>query len=512
MKPPSESDLSRKILENVGDALICFDERGEIVFWNAAATEMFGYRKTEAVGQKMLFLLFEEEQRRLFERKIDEVEKNEGPHLAPTFELQVVGMHGEQIPLEATLSSFTHKDARYFTALMRDVRSRKKRDELKNRTQQLQALSRLAGKIASDFNNVLSVVRGYVELMRLQIDERNPFAKQIEAILKSIEHAEKLDEQLMTFAQAPWQTTQNVDIARVYGSLKDLLLKLLKPDISLKEEIETDLWTVRGEPQTFKQIFLNLFMNAREAMPEGGEIQLKIHNVRLNEAEKDERGISVGSDRFLLIQIADTGRGMSEEVQKKIFEPFFTTDEREEKRGLGLSVVYGMVQSMNGVILCDSQVGRGTTFSIYLPASETDEETMEERALKSNGGEETILVVEDVPEVQLLLLELLQTVGYKTIGVSSYQDAMDYYRAHGEEIDLIISDVVLPDQYGTELIRKLLEERPNLKYILISGYADQLDIEGNKTLFQGHFLQKPFHPSTLLQMVREMLDEDGADK
>ncbi|MHB2147414.1 hybrid sensor histidine kinase/response regulator [Calditrichota bacterium LG25] len=512
MKPPLESDLSRKILENAGDALICFDEQGEIVFWNAAATEMFGYRKTEAVGQKMLFLLFEEEQRRLFERMIDEVEKNEGPHLAPTFELQAVGMHGEQIPAEVTLSSFTHKNARYFTALMRDVRSRKKRIELESRTQQLQALSRLAGKIASDFNNVLSVVRGYVELMRIQIDERNPFAKQIEAILKSIEHAEKLDEQLMTFAQEPGQTTQNVDLARVYGSLKDLLLKLLEPDISLKEEIETDLWTVRGEPQTFKQIFLNLFMNAREAMPEGGEIQLKIQNIRLNEAEKDERGISVGSDRFLLIQIADTGRGMPEEVQKKIFEPFFTTDEREEKRGLGLSVVYGLVQSMNGVILCDSQVGRGTIFSIYLPAGrEAEEKVTEESAIPASGGEETILVVEDVPEVQLLLLELLQTVGYKTIGVSSYQDAMDYYRAHGEEIDLIISDVVLPDQYGTELIRKLMEERPNLKYILISGYADQLDIEGNKTLFQGHFLQKPFHPSTLLQMVREMLDEDGAD-
>ncbi len=507
LSSPSESS----ILRYVGEGLVCLDGDLRIVYWNPRAEQLFGLSTKEALQQNFAERVLSATQTEEFLKQIEPLVKAQAPSQV-IFEMEVHTATNEVWPAEFVATAFKEQGKTYLVLSIHDLRLRQRFQKRQQQTQQLDALSRLAGKIARDFHNVLHVVKGYAELMQLQVNEREPFFKQIEAILKATEHAEKLTEQLLTFANEFGGAQQNIDVAAVYFSLKELVSKITEANIELEEQIEDDLWPILGQPQQVRQIFLNLLLNARDALKRGGKISVTLKKVTLTDQQKSALEMQATGEHFVLLQVADNGPGIPERIRKRIFEPFFTTDARQQKSGLGLSVVYGIVKGMNGAITVDSQIGKGSTFSVYLPAVLSKEQPTEDQQLQIPGGQETILVVEDVPEIQILLVELLQTVGYKAIGKSNYQEAMAYYTNHADEIDMIISDVVLPDFYGTELIRKILQDRPDLKYILISGYAEQLDIEKNKSLFQGHFLQKPFQPSSLLEMVRKLLDGQDANQ
>ncbi len=501
----SESyELLSKIIEFTPAAMLCLDGRGRILFGNESAWQLLGITEQSLIQQSFLTLLVNPTEQEQYRKIITKLKKTSLGEKTKKDVFLLKPNDNQEVPVEITFSVFKVEKKSYFVLLLQPADGQD--NQLRN--QHLSALGRLAANVASDFNNILTVIKGYAELMSFQLQDRDPFFKQVEAILKTTEYAENLTRQLLTFGYRGAETRETVDLTKVYFSMKDLITALLNSQIVLKEDIDQPLWLMKGDAEKLQQIFLNLIINACDAMKNGGRLTIRLKNQKLNKPQRVKLGLNTDSRNFILLQIEDTGKGMSEEIKQKVFEPYFTTDQNHRKKGLGLSVVYGSVKAMHGAIQIESEINRGTIFSIYFPAIRDKIKSEETKTMEIKGGKETILVVEDVPEVQVLLVELLQTVGYKVTGTSNYQEAMDYYQEHANEIDMIITDVVLPDNYGTELISKILEKRPDLKYLLISGYAEQLDIEHNISLFQGHFLQKPFQPDVLLNMVREMLDKE----
>lgn len=505
---PLKKEFMEKIIEFVPEAILCLDEKGKIVFSNNLARELLWEGEALLNQQNFFELLQNTSDKEQFLRIVDDLKKGKLGEKTETAVFQLRPGLKKEFNAQFKFSTFEAEKKFYLILVIRPANLDGEEIVNQLRDQHLAALGRLADNLARDFNNIITMIQGYAELMNYQIKERDPFFKQVEAILKATQYAEKLTSQLLTFGSPQQTAKQNVDLSKVYFKIKDLITALINDQIELREEIDQPLWVIKGEPQKLQKVFLNLIINALEAMPDGGQLTIKIKNQKLSLQEKVKIGLTSGTQNFVLLQISDTGKGMPEDAQKRVFEPYFSADNDKQKKGLGLSEVYGIVKAMRGVIQLGSELGKGTTFTIYFPAVEILNKTEETAKMETKGGQETILVVEDVPEVQLLLVELLQTVGYRVIGKSNFQEAMDYYEKHAEEIDMIISDVVLPDNYGTELISEILKERPNLKYLLISGYAEQLDIEQNQSLFKGHFLQKPFQPAVLLNMVREMLDKE----
>ena len=500
-------ELFKKIVESAADGIVCLDDRLQIIYCNAPAENIFDCTSLKKQQQTFLSLIQTKEDADEFTKKLADLKKSKSNGLQTPFKLRLKTKSGTEFAAEITISLFKMENEPVFALLIRNGEASAETFFNEMKQQQLEALGRLASKMAADFHSIIQVIKGYAELMCHQMQERDPYFKQVEAILKASEQAEELIGQLLTFGHDESFALQAVNLAQVYFGLKNLAVKLLEPKIELQEEIDSDLWMIKGAPEKLKQVILNLILNARQAMPRGGQLKIILKNQKLTGKQKQILNIESESDEFVMLQVSDTGQGMTKEVQSKAFEPYFTTDRSGRKSGLGLSVVYGIVKAMQGAITIQSETEKGSTFTLYFPAYQSKGQKDGQKMIV-NGGQETILVVEDVPEVQLLLVELLQTVGYRAIGKSNYQEAMEYYDEHEKEIDMIISDVILPDNYGTELIRKILDRRPDLKYLLISGYAEQLDIEKNISLFQGHFLQKPFQPTVFLKMVRQMFDRN----
>ncbi len=500
--------ILRGIVESAKDAVICVNGEGKVVFWNPGAAEIFGYGENETLGKPIQNLIIAAKDRAKAAQKIPVFGKTgKGNIVGRTIEYEAVNKAGERFPVELSLSSFKIGGQWFAAAIIRDIRERKKREQKLLQTQKLEAIGRLAGGIAHDFNNVLTVVRGYCDLILHALDRDTPLYKQIEAINSAAQYAESITRQLLVFSQKSPVKAQSLNVKDVYLNLEKFLNKTLGENCKVIDEFENDLHPIYGDPAQVEQMMINLILNACNAVAEGGTVYVKASNRRLTKKELPATLNEISPGDYVQIQIHDTGSGMSEEQRQHIFEPFFTTDKRERGSGLGLSVVYGIVKEMKGFIECQSEINKGTIFNILIPAFKKKDEKASAKAKgELVGGKETILVVEDQKEILILLQEILGAVGYKTIGKGTGQEALQYYKQHGEEIDLLLVDVVLPDFYGTELVKKIQQTNPEIKYIFMSGYTDKLDWDNNMELLKGRFIQKPFLPERLLQLVRGVLD------
>jgi signal transduction histidine kinase len=430
--------------------------------------------------------------------------------LPPPFELRILTKSKQFIIVEFTATPRVRDNAVHgISGIARDVTQRKLLESQLHVSQKFEAIGQLAGGIAHDFNNILSVIIGYSDFLVTRLPASDPNRECAEHILKAAERAARLTSQLLAFSRKQPQQPEVLNLNSHIKATQPLLQRLMGEDIELEIIPAAILANVKADPSQLEQVLMNLVVNARDAMPTGGKITIQTSNVTLDQQAAAQRDNLVAGN-YVLLSVTDTGCGMSPDVQAKIFEPFFTTKPEGKGTGLGLPTCYGIIKQSHGAITLQSEVGRGTTFNIYLPAV-AEEATSPESPDKPSAtfeGKETILVVEDEESLRELAQLVLTDFGYKVLIATDGVEALRVAAQHKGDIALVVSDVVMPQMGGRELAEKLRALQPALKILFVSGYTDDAVIQRGVSRDSFPFLQKPYTPTSLARKVREVLDKN----
>jgi two-component system, cell cycle sensor histidine kinase and response regulator CckA len=394
-----------------------------------------------------------------------------------------------------------------------DITERRVLENQFRQAQKMEAVGRLAGGVAHDFNNLLMVISGYAEVLLEHTRKNDPLHPKIEAIHQATDRATTLTRQLLAFSRKQLLELKVVDLNIIVEDIKRLLRPLIGESIELQTQLAPDLGRTRADAGQIEQVLMNLVVNSKDAMPNGGKITIQSANARLNHEDVRRDYSYIHPGLYVVLSVTDTGEGMDKETQLRIFEPFFTTKEKGKGTGLGLSTVYGIIKQSGGYVLVQSEPGQGTTFRIYLPRVEDALEPVGtvDTSSSQNGGSETVLLVEDEESVRQLVRETLESKGYKVIEADNGEAALRIVSTHSGKIDMLITDVVMPGMSGRELSARLCASRPQTKVLYLSGYTE--DAIGHDGVVDPHphtaFLQKPFTLQVLSRKVREVLGELG---
>jgi PAS domain S-box-containing protein len=434
-------------------------------------------------------------------------------------EKRYVRKDGSPVWVELTVSLARDFGGRpkYFIGVIEDISGRKqaeaalkRSEEQLRQSQKLEAIGRLAGGLAHDFNNILTAITGYSDLVLRRLGSVDPLRRSVEEIRRAAERAASLTHQLLAFSRKQMMQVKVLDLNAVVAEMESFLRRLIGEDIQLVTSLDPDLRRVKADPGQIEQVIMNLVVNARDAMPQGGRLRIETKDVSLSEPYLDDAG-SVESGDYVVLSIADTGIGMNSEIKQKIFEPFFTTKEEGKGTGLGLAMVYGIVKQSGGSIRVHSEAGAGTTFMVYLPAVEefVKAQSNGSRHIEAPGGTETVLLVEDEDMVRELVVEVLETEGYTVFSARRGAEALRLCAEQIMPINLLITDVVMPEMSGRELAEHLTARHPEIKVLFISGYTDDAIFRHGVQESNVAFLQKPFTTSELAAKVRSVLDADA---
>ena len=393
---------------------------------------------------------------------------------------------------------------------VQDVTEYKHLEEKFRRAQRLEGIARLAGGVAHDFNNLLVVINGYAQMILSELKAQDPLRDQAQEIINAGNRAAALTRQLLAFSRKQVMRPRVIDLDRLLTDLEKMLRRLIREDIEVKQNLTPELWSVKADPDQVEQVIMNLVLNARDAMPKGGVLTIATSNIELGEQEV--RGsLDLKPGRYVSLTITDTGTGMTAETKRRLFEPFFTTKPLGEGTGLGLSMVYGIVKQHGGEVSFYSELGLGSTFKIYWPATDQPGESAAspERPRTPYHGNETILLVEDDERVRQLVGQMLLLQGYKVLETKQSSDAVGMAVEHDGPIDLLLTDVVMPQMSGPEIAEQVVALRPGIKVIFMSGYPG--GIVSRHGVFDpgAFFLQKPFEMDALGQILRQVLDPDN---
>jgi PAS domain S-box-containing protein len=392
----------------------------------------------------------------------------------------------------------------FYETFVTDVTEQRRLEAQFLQSQKMEAVGRLAGGVAHDFNNLLTVILSYASLLLEDWPPDHPDREDVEQIRKAAEGAAGLTRQLLAFSRRQVLDPKITDVNAVVGNIEKMLARLLGEDIRVVVQPAADLGMVRVDPGQLEQVILNLAVNARDAMPKGGILTIETMNADMDEAYVQGHPIAAAG-RYVMLAVSDTGTGMDEATQARIFEPFFTTKEAGKGTGLGLATVHGIVRQSGGFIWVYSEVGRGASFKIYLPRVDAMAAGAAPALAAVRGGTETILVVEDVDAVRRVTSRLLERLGYKVLQAADGAAALRLVSEHPAPIDLLLTDVVMPDLGGPELADKVRARRSEIKVLFMSGYTDGAIVH-NGVLNAGiAYLQKPLTPATLATKVREVL-------
>ena len=389
----------------------------------------------------------------------------------------------------------------------RDITAQRSLEEQFRQSQKMEAVGRLAGGIAHDFNNLLTVITGYSDLLLSQIGGKTALGEEVAEIKRAAERAALLTQQLLAFSRRQVLQPRVIDLNEVVSHMERMLRRLIGEDVEFRIVLGEGLGSVKADPGQIEQVIVNLLVNARDAMPGGGELAIETSNVVLDkEFRRDHPSAAAGP--YVCLAVVDTGMGMSAEVKAHIFEPFFTTKGKGKGTGLGLSTVYGIINQSIGHIAVDSNIGRGTTVRIFLPRVEDTPEVIPEASAADLYGGETVLVVEDEDAVRGIVTRVLEESGYRVLWASDGNDGIHLFEENREAIDLLITDVVMPGMGGRELASRLEASRPGIKVLYMSGYTEDA-IHHHGALETGlAFIQKPFTTEGFLMKVREVLDRE----
>ena len=401
------------------------------------------------------------------------------------------------------------RTADYKQALQDLRQEMKRRQELENQliqSQKMEAIGRLAGGVAHDFNNLLTVILGYNEMVREQVKDNSAALEYAGEVLRASERASSLTNQLLAFSRRQVAVPRIVDLNELVGNIDRLLRRIIGEDIQLDLRLDPALSPVKVDPAHMDQVIMNLAVNSRDAMPGGGRLTIETANVNLTE-EYAASHIDIRPGPHVLLAVSDTGIGMHAATRSRIFEPFFTTKDKGKGTGLGLSIVYGIVKQNGGEILVYSEPGQGTAFKIYLPAAISAAEALpvETEEVPEAPPSGTILLVEDEDQVRNLTRSMLVRLGYHVLDFSSAGDALRYLSGRPEPIDLLLTDIVMPETSGMELARQVKASRPETKVLFMSGYTDS-SVTSHGLISAGTaFIQKPFTSASLRKKVGEAL-------
>lgn len=387
-----------------------------------------------------------------------------------------------------------------------DVTERHVLEEQFRQAQKMEAVGRLAGGVAHDFNNLLMVISGYTEVLLEQTPRNLPLYPKIEAIQQAADRAGSLTRQLLAFSRKQMLELKVVDVNTIVADMDRLLRPLIGEDIELSTRLATDLARTRADSGQIEQVIMNLVVNSKDAMPDGGKITIQTANVKLDDDLRRQYSY-ICPGPYVMLSVTDTGSGMDKETQSRIFEPFFTTKEKGKGTGLGLSTVYGIIKQSGGYVFAESEVGRGTTFRIYLPrvddAADPHSPTRDSGA--ATGGSETVLLVEDEESVRQLVSETLVAKGYTVLEAENGEDALKLASSHQGAIDLLITDVVMPGMSGRELSKHICASDPDTKVLYLSGYTEDAILHEGVLEAGAAFLQKPFSLQALARKVKYVL-------
>jgi PAS domain S-box-containing protein len=498
----------RTIFEKVAVGIALVNLEGQVMESNPALQQMFGYSEEELRNSFLNELTHPDDV------TVDGDIKNgllaaESDHYQ--IEKRYIRKDGEMIwgRLNVSLVRGSGGEPQFIICMVEDITERKQLESQFHQSQKMETVGRLAGGIAHDFNNLLTVIKGYTQLSLIELPEDHPSRENIEEIRKASERAAELTQKLLAFSRRQVLDLKVLDLNDVVRGLEKMVSRIIGEDIEMFTALADDLGRVKTDPGQIEQVILNLGVNARDAMPNGGKLAIETANVELDE-NYARKHISVIPGAYVMLSVSDTGIGIPPEVKEHIFEPFYTTKEKDKGTGLGLSTIYGIVKQSGGNIWVYSEPGRGTAFKIYLPRVEEEVDRIPSRDDTDHlpKGNETVLLVEDEPSVRGLAARVLREQGYTVLEATDGDEAMSIAQEHiDEEIHLLLTDVVMPRMGGKELIKWIRTLHRKIKVLFISGYTDHT-ITYHAGLKPGTpFLQKPFSPTALAKKVREVLDQ-----
>ena len=395
-----------------------------------------------------------------------------------------------------------------FVHTVRDLTRQRKLEDQLVQAQKMEAVGQLAGGVAHDFNNLLTVIMSYSSMLLTDMEAANPMRGDIQEISNAATRAATLTRQLLAFSRKQVLQLQAVNVNEVVSHVEKLLRRLIGEDISLSTHLDPSLAHINGDPGQLEQVLLNLAVNARDAMPNGGALTIATGNVDLSD-EHGERHMGAAPGKYVMVSVTDTGGGMTKEVQQRLFEPFYTTKGPGKGTGLGLSTVHGIVKQSGGDVYVYSELGHGTTFKVYFPCLNAEAEliaTTAEHAAITPRGSETILLAEDDEALRALGERVLSAFGYKVLVARTGAEALRIVAEHQGHIDLVATDVVMPEMNGSQLVAKVLKARPGIRVLFMSGYTDDEVVRRGVIDGQTAFLQKPFTPDLIANKVRQVLD------
>jgi two-component system cell cycle sensor histidine kinase/response regulator CckA len=405
-------------------------------------------------------------------------------------------------------SLLTDKDGnKQIVGVLRDITEYKRLESQFLQAQKMEAIGILAGGVAHDFNNLLTVINGYAELLGNSLSSDKSRLRELEQIRMAGQRAASLVSQLLAFSRKQIFHSKMVNLNDILDETSKMLRRLIGEDIELAVITHPGLGSVYADPGQIQQIIMNLAVNARDAMPQGGKLTIETAHVNID-AEYVRRHPMVEKGTYIMLAISDNGTGMDAETQTHLFEPFYTTKETGKGTGLGLSTVYGIVKQSNGYVWVYSEPGTGTTFKIYFPRAEGEVAKLADEGKSELGlsGVETVLIAEDEPSVRTLTVRILLARGYKILEASNGREALDIAREYDGDIHLVITDVVMPGMGGSELVAQLEMVRPGIKALFVSGYTDNAIVHHGILDSNVAFLQKPFTVESLACKVREVID------
>ena len=495
------------IIDSSEDAIIGKDLNGIVTSWNRGAEHVYGYSADEMVGNSITKISPAD--------RPDEIpgilRKIRRGETVSHFESVRVTKDGRHLNISLTVSPIHDAQGTIVgaSAIGRDITAHKRAEDQLRQAQKMEAIGRLAGGVAHDFNNILGIITACIELLESRIDSKAASQQYIDNIRKAAERGATLTRQLLAFSRQQVVQTTVLDLNARLRETSKLLRPLMGDDVEVIISGRSSAAVVEGDPVQLDQVILNLAVNARDAMPKGGKLILETSTIEMDETMAAQHA-PLTAGKYVQLTVSDTGTGMDSATAARIFEPFFTTKEVGKGTGLGLAMVYGIVRQSNGHILVYSEPGRGTTFKIYMPSAEDKiglPTPGKSEALPRRRTDTTILLVEDDETMRMLTKQLLVDHGYNVIEASDGASALDTGVSEDKHIDVLLTDVVMRGISGPELVRQLASSRPKTKVIFMSGYTGELLSEHDVFQAGTRFLEKPFSRASLLKMVDAALEE-----
>jgi len=498
-------ELFRLITENAADMIAVVDSNGRRLYNSPSYQKILGYTDQELRSTNALDQVHAEDT----EKVLKAAAEARRTGLGTALEYRMRHKDGSWRVLESKASTVvTEGQVEKLVIVNRDVTERKHLEEQFRQSQKMEAVGRLSGGMAHDFNNLLGVIIGYGEVVQEGTPAESPLRQCVDEMLKAGHRAAALTRQLLAFSRQQVMDPHVLDLNVVVKDMEKMLKRLIGEDIQLKTDLDPALASIKADQGQLEQVLMNLAVNARDAMPKGGEVKLTTSNFHMDEAFVRRYPYPVVAGDYILLTVADTGIGMDATTRARVFEPFFTTKEKGKGTGLGLSMVYGVVKQSGGYIDVLSEPEAGATFNIYLPKAEHHPEAQRLKDELSDPlhGTETLLLVEDEVSLRKLSRHLLELCGYQVLEAESGADALARSAEHDGVIHLLLTDVVMPGMSGRTLADELVKQRSGICVLYMSGYTGQTVGEHGVLAEGSFFLPKPFTRETLARKVREALD------